>query len=169
MEDLFKEVIVRKSKSQIFEAFIDGASSGNPGPSGAGVTILKGKQTVSNLSKFIGTVTNNVAEYSALVFALEELVRLKAKRIIINTDSRLLANQMLKRFKVKDYTLKTFYLKAQRLCSLFDEVKFNDIPREQNSTADRLAVEAIREQVKMAASAKQAGEESPSSRGKRKR
>jgi len=169
LDDLFKNTAVKKCRSSIFEAFIDGASSGNPGPAGAGVVISKGKHTVRNLSKFIGTATNNVAEYMALIFALQELLSLKARSIVINTDSQLLANQIKKKFKVKNDTLKILYLKAQRLCSEFDEVKINDIPREQNREADKLAVKAIREQAKMVAPAEQAGEESPSSRGKRKR
>ncbi len=150
MDDLFEKVKKGKSKLACFEAYIDGASSGNPGPSGIGVLINKDKKTVSNLSQFIGMATNNVAEYTALIFALEQLIRLGAKQIIINTDSQLLANQIKKKYKVKNSNLKILHSKALRLLELFENVEIKNVLREKNREADRLAVNAIREQAKMA-------------------
>jgi len=151
LEDLFEKQVVKISQAPVLEVFIDGASSGNPGPAAVGAVIYKDKKTLCNISKFIGKATNNVAEYTALICALEYLLNIKAKRIIINTDSQLLANQLKKKYKVKNQALKELHLKALGLFSYFDEVKINNIARELNREADRLAVKAIKEQAKVAA------------------
>lgn len=151
MEDLFEKHAVKNPATPALEVFIDGASSGNPGPAAVGVVIYKDKKTVCNISKFIGKATNNVAEYTALIYALEYLLNIKAKRIIINTDSQLLANQLKKQYKVKNQALKELHFKALGLFSYFDEVRINNIARELNREADKLAVRAIKEQAKMAA------------------
>ena len=150
MEDLFEKIKPKASLNSAFEVYVDGASSGNPGPAGIGGIIYRGKSVISNFSEFIGTATNNVAEYTSLLFALEQLVKLKAKKVIINTDSQLLANQIKKKFKVKNQTLKNLHQKALKYLSFFDEVRINNIPRDKNHGADRLAVNAVKGQVKMA-------------------
>ena len=81
------------------EIFIDGASKGNPGPSGIGVVICRDGQTIKNISSFIGNTTNNVAEYTALLYGLQEALLLKAKVVKINTDSELLYRQIKKIYK----------------------------------------------------------------------
>lgn len=151
MEDLFEKSAAKKINSPVLEVFVDGASSGNPGPSAVGVVIYKDKKVVHNISKFIGLATNNVAEYKALICALEYVHKINGKRIIINTDSQLMARQLKREFKVKNQALRELNLKALGLFSYFDDVKINNIPRELNSEADKLAVKAIREQAKVAA------------------
>mgnify|MGYP003395769463 CR=1 FL=1 len=72
------------------EIFTDAARSGNPGPAGIGVVIFKDGQVIKRISKYIGLATNNLAEYTALVYALQEALVLKASEIKVSTDSELL-------------------------------------------------------------------------------
>lgn len=128
--------------------YIDGASKGNPGPGGIGIVICRNGTTIKNISSFIGNTTNNVAEYTALIYALEEAFILKAESIKINTDSQLLYRQLKKLYKVKSPNILGLYNRALRLLSAFKEVTFKNIPREENKGADRLATRAVKEQIK---------------------
>lgn len=121
------------------EAFIDGASSGNPGPSGIGVVLTSSGREVMKISRRIGRATNNVAEYSALICALEEALRLKLPRIAINTDSELLYRQIKGVYRVKNSGLRPYYVQAVRLMQGFDVVEMRHIRREHNKDADKLA------------------------------
>ncbi|MCX5695318.1 MAG: ribonuclease HI family protein [Candidatus Omnitrophica bacterium] len=131
-----------------FEIYIDGASKGNPGPSGVGVVICQGSKTLKNISSFIGQATNNIAEYTALIYALQEALILKADVLKINTDSQLLARQLNKVYKVRHQNIIGLYNQAQRLLAGFKEVSINNIPREENIGADKLATEAIKRELK---------------------
>ncbi len=127
-----------------FHIYIDGAARGNPGPAGAGIVILDDKgKLVDAISKFLGETTNNVAEYSALIFAMEEARSRKAKEIVINTDSQLLAKQLGGEYKIKSPALKDLYEKVSTLLASFEEVRINHISREKNKDADELANKAI--------------------------
>jgi len=138
-------------KKVSLEIYIDGASEGNPGKSGAGAIICEDGQVVKNISKYIGEATNNVAEYLALIFALQEALMRRASDVIVKTDSELLCNQINKNFKVKSNNLKIFFEQAQHLISGFDKFKIEHIPRTENKGADKLASKAIREQAKVIA------------------
>lgn len=156
--------------SSLLEIFTDGACSGNPGPAGVGVVISKDGQVIKRVSKFIGLSTNNLAEYTALVYALQEALVLKASEIKVSTDSELLFHQIKGRYKVKNEKLKILFDQAQNLIRGFKRFDFECIPREKNQEADRLAVQAIREiqkkQTTMVTPASiDVGEESPSSKG----
>lgn len=131
-----------------FEFYIDGASKGNPGPSGVGVVVCQGGRTVGNISSYIGNTTNNVAEYTALIYALREAARLKAQVIKINTDSQLLYRQLIKTYKVKSGSILELYTQATRLISGFKKVSIVNISREDNKGADKLATEAVKNQLK---------------------
>ena len=126
------------------EIYIDGASKGNPGPSGVGVVIYKEGLRIKNISNYIGTATNNVAEYTALIYALEEALLLKAKSLKINTDSQLLARQLNKIYKVKHAGIINLYNRAVHLLTGFEKVLIRHIPREENNLADNLATKAIK-------------------------
>lgn len=130
------------------EIYIDGASKGNPGPSGIGVIICQGAHTLKNISSFIGQATNNIAEYTALVYALQEALILKAEALKINTDSQLLARQLNKVYKVKHQNIIGLYNQAVNLLAAFKKVSINHIPREENIGADKLAMEAIKRELK---------------------
>lgn len=126
------------------EIYIDGASKGNPGPSGIGVVICKDNETIKNISNYIGNATNNIAEYNALIYALQEALILKAQHIKINTDSQLLYRQIKRIYKIKSPNIIGLYNQVLHLVSAFKEVSFSHIPREQNRGADKLANLAIK-------------------------
>jgi ribonuclease HI len=126
------------------EIYIDGASKGTPGHSGVGIVIYKEGLRIKNISNYIGTATNNVAEYTALIYALEEALLLKAKSLKINTDSQLLARQLNKIYKVKHAGIINLYNRAVHLLTGFEKVLIKHIPREENSLADKLATEAVK-------------------------
>jgi len=125
---------------------IDGASRGNPGPAAAGVEIKDADQkVVLTLSEYLGTTTNNVAEYFALLYALEEAAILKSNKLTIFTDSELLARQFSGQYKVKDPIIKLLNLQVKRLRKKFKACTVSHVPREKNREADRLANTALNE------------------------
>jgi ribonuclease HI len=130
------------------EIYIDGASKGNPGHGGIGVAIYSGGRPLKNISTYIGTVTNNIAEYTALVCALEEALLLKATDLQINTDSQLLARQVNGVYRVKHAGLIGLYERVMRLLSGFRKVTVTHIPREKNALADKLATDAVKNALK---------------------
>jgi len=130
------------------EIYIDGASKGNPGPSGIGVIICRDGQTLKNVSTFIGNTTNNVAEYTALIYALQEALILKAQNLKINTDSQLLYRQLKRTYKVKSPNIIGLFNQVSHLMAAFKHVAVNNIPREENRGADKLATQAIKKQLK---------------------
>jgi ribonuclease HI len=128
---------------------IDGASRGNPGPAGIGVVIADVSGTVlAEVSEYIGEVTNNVAEYKALLKGLQEAARIGAKDVSIYSDSELLVKQMNGQYRVRHPGLLPLYNQARNVIPLFDHISFTHIPREQNSRADELANQALDEQAK---------------------
>jgi ribonuclease HI len=130
------------------ELFIDGACQGNPGPSGAGVVIRHNGKIIKEISRYIGNATNNIAEYTALIFGLQESLILKAESVKINTDSQLLYRQLIKVYKVKHPNIVGLYNQAVHLAGGFKEFSISHIPRELNSEADKLATKAIKENFK---------------------
>ena len=125
--------------------YIDGASSGNPGPSGIGVIICDSKErVVKNISQPIAEATNNVAEYTALIYGLQESLILGAKEVIIKTDSELLAKQLNRVYQVKDAELKLLFSQVQQLKNKFSHFEIKHINREENKGADRLAAKAVK-------------------------
>ena len=148
------------------ELFVDGACSGNPGEAGIGVVVIERGKTIQNISLSIGPATNNIAEYTALIFGLQEALILRADYLQVNTDSELLYNQIKGSYKIKNTSLKSLFAQVDHLLKGFKRVEFKRIPREQNRDADRLATKAIKkEQAKVVAPLFVAGEESPSSEG----
>jgi len=124
--------------------YIDGASRGNPGPAGIGVVLYDGgKRTLWEFGKFIGETTNNVAEYTALIYGLQEALIYKIKRISVYTDSELLARQLQGKYKVKEPHLKTLHQQARSLIQGFGWFGIHHLPRRENRRADKLANQAI--------------------------
>lgn len=132
------------AKPKSLQIFVDGACRGNPGPSSIGVLLLDSDgQTVQTLSEFIGTATNNIAEYSALIYALQEALALGAHRVAVKTDSQLMARQFSGEYQVKEPHVKILYRIVKRLAAYFESCTVTHIPREENREADRLANRAI--------------------------
>lgn len=126
------------------ELFIDGACKGNPGPGGVGVVIRQDGETIKEISRYIGDTTNNIAEYTALIFGLQESLILRAESVKINTDSQLLYRQLIKTYKVKHPNIIGLYNQAIQLAGGFKEFSISHIHREQNTEADKLATLAIK-------------------------
>ncbi len=125
-------------------AHIDGASKGNPGKSGIGVVISTPEgETIARIKQFIGTATNNQAEYRALITALRAAANLGKTHLQVNTDSLLLANQMNGKWKVKHPDILSLFKKAKEAEKLLKRVSISHIGREKNTVADGLANESI--------------------------
>jgi len=130
----------------ILSIYTDGGARGNPGP--AGVVVFNQDQIIFQQSQYLGTKTNNEAEYTALINALNWLLAQKEildiTKVNFFLDSQLIVRQVQGLYKVKAPHLKEYYQKVQDLIQLIDlPLQFQDIPREQNTVADKLANEAM--------------------------
>ena len=124
--------------------YCDGASRGNPGPSGAGVVILDNNgEQIFELSRFLDNATNNEAEYKALIRGLSAAADVGIKGVQIFLDSELVVNQLLGTYKVRNPRLLKLFDEAMSRLRLFDEYAIFHVGRELNQKADRLANEAI--------------------------
>ena len=123
----------------------DGLSKGNPGTAAIGATIKdeRGK-TLAAISKRIGITTNNVAEYKALIAALQQAKKMGGTQLEIRADSELMIRQLNGRYKIKSEGLKPLYIEATQLLTKFETVSLKHIPRELNAEADQLANDAVR-------------------------
>lgn len=131
-------------KNKKLELYIDGASRGNPGPAGIGVVIKdEAKKTVKEFYKYIGTATNNIAEYNALVYGLQEALMLGADEVALNLDSELVVQQIKGEFRVRDVNIKSLFDQAIHLINGFKKIEIIHINRELNKEADKLANKAI--------------------------
>ncbi|MFA5157062.1 MAG: ribonuclease HI family protein [Candidatus Omnitrophota bacterium] len=133
---------------KLLDIYIDGASKNNPGPAGIGVVICREGEVVKNISEYIGEATNNFAEYTALIYALQEALVNKAEAVNIKSDSQLLCRQLNKEYKVKSQSIIGLYNQAVHLLSGFKKVSIKHIPREENRGADKLANEAVKKAVR---------------------
>lgn len=125
------------------EIYIDGAVKNNPGEGGIGIIIKKDGEILFKISKYIGNVTNNEAEYKALIEALK-FANLKGFREAkIYSDSELLVKQVNDEYKIKDDKLGIYYKEVKNLINNFDRVIIEYIKREKNREADILANNAI--------------------------
>jgi ribonuclease HI len=129
--------------------YVDGASRGNPGPSGIGIVIEDREgATKVKISGYIGRTTNNQAEYRALIVGLREAVRLKAEHVDIMSDSELLVEQVCGRYKVRSPKLRSLFEEVKELLAGFRSSAISYIPREQNRVADALANQAFDGQLR---------------------
>ena len=134
--------------------YTDGGSRGNPGPSAIGVVFCneKGAQ-LKKYSEFLGdNLTNNEAEYQAVIFALKKFKALfsnqlaKNSEIQVRSDSELLVKQLKGDYKILDEKLQLLFLEVWNLKFDFKIIKFKLISREKNKEADRLVNEALNSQ-----------------------
>lgn len=121
-------------------ANIDGASRGNPGPAAYAV-VMRGPdgKKVAEIAKRIGRETNNVAEYYALLAALDYAAANAIRALRVRSDSELLVRQMQGRYRVKSPELQPLFERARKLVRGLDYFVVEHVPREQNSDADALA------------------------------
>lgn len=124
--------------------YIDGGARGNPGPAGIGVVIFdENKKRIKDFHKYIGVATNNVAEYSAFIYALQEAHMLGVKDVVLHMDSELVAKQLKGEFKVKNKNIKPLFEQAVHLINGLEKIEVKRIDRSLNKEADRLANKAI--------------------------
>ncbi len=124
----------------------DGGARGNPGPAGAGAIVHdEHGVVVHQVSEYLGFATNNVAEYTALVRALEGLATIaeKSDEVVVKMDSELAIKQMRGEYRVKHPNLKPLFLRATTLAQQFTSITFTHVRREENGEADRLANDAM--------------------------
>ena len=126
---------------------IDGASRGNPGLSGIGVVISRDGQKIAEYKEFVGSTTNNLAEYLALKKALKIASALNDDEITILSDSQLVVKQRNRSYKVRSKQLKIIFREVNNLEKYFKSISYRHIPRENNSAADLLANKAVDEYV----------------------
>jgi ribonuclease HI len=125
---------------------VDGAARGNPGPAAIGATLKDEKgRLIAQISRRIGTTTNNQAEYRAVIAALEKAASAGVKQVELKSDSELVVRQIQGRYKVKKAALRPLYQEVVRLVGSLDDFRIAHITREQNREADRLANKALDE------------------------
>ena len=139
-----EERAAKESATPAITAFIDGGARGNPGPAGFGVHIVDASgKMVAELSEYLGHQTNNVAEYSGLLAALDYAVKHGHRVLQVVSDSELLVKQMRGDYKVKSPELKALYDQARPLIRKLDSFEIRHVLRAQNKDADRLANAAM--------------------------
>jgi ribonuclease HI len=126
--------------------YTDGGARGNPGPGGAGAVIYDadGQTELATISEYLGDyVTNNQAEYQAVILALTKAHEMGATQVNCFLDSDLIVNQLRLRYKVKHPGLQPYFVKAWNLVQRFQKIGFTHVPREKNLRADQLVNQAL--------------------------
>ena len=134
--------------------YTDGGSRGNPGPSGIGVVFCNEKQEIlKKYSEYLGdNLTNNEAEYRAVIFAMKKFKLVFGKKLAKNSeielrsDSEFLVKQLEGLYKILDSKIQSLFITVWNLKLDFKKIKFKHIPREKNKEADKLANEALNNQ-----------------------
>lgn len=143
--DLEKSPLPARGKP-VLEVFTDGASRGNPGPASIGIVFrIKDGVEVAEHSEAIGRATNNVAEYRAVVAALDHCRRWKVSRVHLNMDSELIVRQLHGTYRVKSPDLRPLYQQVVFLTKGLDEFRVRHIKRALNAHADAVANRALDE------------------------
>ena len=127
----------------------DGGSRGNPGPGALGYVLCDATGAeVEARGEFLGTCTNNVAEYRALLAGLEAASRHGVRSLVVRMDSELVVRQMLGQYKVKNEGLKPLHAEARTAVAKLGSVRFESVPRDDNGRADALVNEALDEALR---------------------
>jgi ribonuclease HI len=128
----------------VYTANIDGAARGNPGPASYGLVLKRPDGTrLEILGKYIGRHTNNVAEYYALIAALDYALANGVKRLRVHSDSQLIVNQIKGLYKVKHPDLRPLHERAKKMAASLESFTIQYVPREQNREADAAANAAL--------------------------
>jgi len=144
--------MVEKKQQSLF-IFCDGGARGNPGPAGIGFLIKDSQgRILTEKKEFIGRATNNVAEYQAVIKALETIVQFFPQPAFLNfyLDSQLVVNQLSGKFKIKNSGLMALVIKIKNLEKKVKGLVFyHHIPREKNKQADSLVNQALDQALKL--------------------
>lgn len=131
---------------------VDGASRGNPGPAGAGVAFFDAAgRLVGEAGLYLGTATNNEAEYHGLLLGLEIAAAHGLRDLDVVADSELLVKQLNGQYKVREPRLQVLHAKAREQAARLGRVTFRHVFRAQNTEADRMSNEAIDRRLRGAA------------------
>ncbi len=123
---------------------VDGGSRGNPGPAAiAAVLSDRSGEVVYSAGEVIGRATNNVAEYRALIFGIEQAKMLGATELDLVGDSELIVKQIRGEYKVKDPNMKPLHAAAHAALADLDQWSIRHVKREHNAEADRIVNEAL--------------------------
>jgi len=123
---------------------VDGGARGNPGPAAIGAVVQSaGGEVLEERGERIGTATNNVAEYRALLLGIERAAELGASELELVGDSELVVRQVKGEYKVKDATLRELHTEVKRALRGFDQWSIRHVRREHNAEADRLVNQVL--------------------------
>jgi ribonuclease HI len=143
-EKLALEKPERRPAVNVIKANIDGGARGNPGPAAYGVIVRDAKgEIIAELADYLGIQTNNYAEYSGLLAALDFAVREKHLSMKVLSDSELLVRQMQGRYKVKSPGLIDLYDRARALVRKLDHFSIDHVLRQYNREADSLVNQVL--------------------------
>ena len=127
--------------------YCDGGARGNPGPAAIGAVVLDPStdppSRLATVSERIGVATNNVAEYRALIAALEAAREFPARGVRVRADSQLVVRQLQGRYRVKQPHLRPYFERARELLAAYENVELAHVRREQNAEADALVNAAL--------------------------
>jgi ribonuclease HI len=122
----------------------DGASRGNPGLAGAGIIIKDGQgNRIKQIAEFLGSMTNNQAEYHALIIGLKAAAEYAPEQVTVRMDSELVVRQMNGQYRVRNPDMIPLYTRAVEAAQALQNVTIEHVPRERNSGADDVANLAI--------------------------
>ncbi|MBN2621181.1 ribonuclease HI family protein [candidate division WOR-3 bacterium] len=127
------------------DIYVDGSSRGNPGPSAIGVIVFTcgdNEHPIYEYAKYIGTTTNNIAEYEALIHALAWIMQTRPSQATIHTDSELVYKQIIGTYKTRNERMAIQLKRVKQLIGSLDAIAFRLVPRENNKRANRLAQKA---------------------------
>ena len=142
-QPLFPGPVAGKPQAAL-SLYTDGASRGNPGDAGAGFVIMNARgEELMVQGRYLGTCTNNVAEYKALILGLTEAAKLSNGSIVIFLDSQLIVRQVQGIYKVKSKDLLPLFAEVRKRLATFTSYEIKHIPRELNKRADQLANQGI--------------------------
>ena len=130
--------------NKVLKVYSDGASSGNPGPSGIGYVIInEDGEIIRTHSEFIGQATNNIAEYIAFDRAIDEVLKIKPDKVYFFLDSELLVKQIKGEYKVKNKNIFNIF---EKVVSKLSKLNYDiaHVRREENKLADKLAKDAVK-------------------------
>ena len=148
--EFFKPTIEDDKKTlevKEYSLYFDGASRSNPGPASFGGVFYLNKKEIFTYKKYIGTATNNQAEYRGLLTGLNHARRLKIKNLTVYGDSNLVIQQVLGKWKVKSKNIKPIYYDIKKVLKnyKFETIDFKHVYRNNNKRADELANQALDE------------------------
>ena len=140
---------IRDAEGSALVLRTDGASRGNPGHAAAGVVVeTPAGEPIATGKHYLGVMTNNQAEYRALILGLKAVAHFHPSRVSVFMDSELVVKQMLGQYKVRDAALESLWREARALAAALPAVSFTHVLRGKNAQADKLANEALDEQAR---------------------